>query len=224
MANHTERMVPLLGAFRRERNGLVADTMYYDGRRYGLNYGVSLPTVRRIVREEKPDHDFARFLYGQQVRELQLAALHLADPNRLTDTEETTFWLSGLQNSELAEEAAFALLSRVESLPQLLQQIQPNALSPADYALWMAAGRATTFVDGEAIAQTLPMLRALADAPQPDNALLRLMTQAAVYRCEQAVLRGAVTKEKMTEALSALGHAAWERTLVEELAWRIEGA
>ena len=123
-----------------------------------------------------------------------------------------------------ATKAAFALLSRVESLPNLLQQIRPNALSMADYALWMAAGRAATFVDSEVIAQIVPILRALADASQSDNTLLRLMTQAAVYRCEQAVLRGAVASKKMTEALSALGHAAWERTLVEELAWRIEGA
>ena len=224
MANHTERMVTLLGAFRRERNGLVADTMHYDGRRYGLNYGVSLPTVRCIVRAEERDHEFARFLYGQQVRELQLAALHLADPNRLADTEEAAFWLSGVQNSELAEEAAFALLRHAESLPNLLRQIQPNTLAWADYALWMAAGRAVALVDSEVIAQTFPMLRALANAPQPDAALLRLMTQAAVFRCEQAVLRRAVTQEKMTEALSALGLAAWERTLVEEFAWRIEGA
>lgn len=223
MANHTERMVTLLGAFRRERNGLVADTMHYDGRRYGLNYGVSLPTVRSIVRKEERDHEFARFLYVQQVRELQLAALHLADPARLTDAEEAAFWLSGLQNSELAEEAAFALLSRTETLSLLLQQVQPTTLTFADYALWMAVGRAETLVDDAVIAQTFPTLRVWADAPQSDVALLRLMTQAAVYRCEQAVLRGAVTNEMMTEALSALGHAAWERTLAEELAWRIEG-
>ena len=41
MSSHTSRMVALLGAFRRERNGLVADTMHYDGTRYGLNYGAS---------------------------------------------------------------------------------------------------------------------------------------------------------------------------------------
>ncbi len=43
MADFTSRMVALLGAMRRERNGAVADAMRYYGADYGLNYGVSLP-------------------------------------------------------------------------------------------------------------------------------------------------------------------------------------
>ena len=86
--NDTSRMTQLLGAFRRERNGLVADTMHYEGARYGLNYGVSLPTVRSTVRPLERDHAFARYLYGQDVRCLKLAAFHLADPDALTDEAE----------------------------------------------------------------------------------------------------------------------------------------
>ena len=48
----TSRMTTLLGAFRRERNGAVADSMRFYGRPYGLNYGVSLPTLRRLARAE----------------------------------------------------------------------------------------------------------------------------------------------------------------------------
>ena len=43
--DYTSRMAALLGRFRRERNGVVADTMQYRGKAYGLNYGVSLPTT-----------------------------------------------------------------------------------------------------------------------------------------------------------------------------------
>ena len=97
-------MTRLLGAFRRERNGLVADTMHYDGARYGLNYGVSLTTVRRLVRELEPERDerFARFLLSQQVRCLQLAALHLADAEAWQGAEDARVWLEALHNSELA--------------------------------------------------------------------------------------------------------------------------
>ena len=137
----TARMVSLLGAFRRERNGLVADTMHCDGARYGLNFGVSLPTVRMIARRERPDHAFACFLIGQQVRELQLAAFHLADPDRLTDPAEAERWRRALNNTELAEEAAFALLSRSKALPQLLPVWLSDAVAaplPA-YAAMLAA-------------------------------------------------------------------------------------
>lgn len=75
--DYTSRMVALLRELRRERNGAVADSMRYYGTPYGLNYGVSLPTLRRIARAEAPDHGFARYLYRQDVRELRLAALHI---------------------------------------------------------------------------------------------------------------------------------------------------
>ena len=64
----TSRMVALLGELRRERNGAVADAMRCYGAPYGLNYGVSLPTLRKLARAETPDHDFARYLYLQEVR------------------------------------------------------------------------------------------------------------------------------------------------------------
>jgi len=139
----TARLVALLGAFRRERNGLVADTMHYDGARYGLNFGVSLPTIRTIARRERPDHAFACFLIGQQVRELQLAAFHLADPDYLTDPAEAARWRRALNNTELAEEAAFALLSRSEALPQLLPAwLSDVAAAPLPaYAAMLAAAR-----------------------------------------------------------------------------------
>lgn len=52
--DYTSRMAALLGRFRRERNGVVADTMQYRGKAYGLNYGVSLPTIRAVARADAP--------------------------------------------------------------------------------------------------------------------------------------------------------------------------
>ena len=111
--DYTSRMAALLGRFRRERNGVVADTMQYRGKAYGLNYGVSLPTIRAVARAERPDSDFARFLYRQDVRELKLAAFWIADPVQVTSVEFSD-WGEGIANSEMAEECAFALMSRSE--------------------------------------------------------------------------------------------------------------
>ena len=93
--DYTSRMLALLRELRRERNGAVADSMRYYGTPYGLNYGVSLPTLRRIARAEAPDHGFARYLYRQDVRELRLAALHIACPACLTP-EEFAAWAEAL--------------------------------------------------------------------------------------------------------------------------------
>ena len=138
--DYTSRMVALLRELRRERNGAVADSMRYYGTPYGLNYGVSLPTLRRRARAEAPDHGFARYLYRQDVRELRLAALHIACPACLTP-EEFPAWAAGIVNSEIAEEAAFALLSRAEAFPVLFSAwiASPDAL--LQYAALLAAAR-----------------------------------------------------------------------------------
>lgn len=138
----TSRMVALLGELRRERNGAVADAMRFYGAPYGLNYGVSLPTLRRLARAETPDYDFARYLYRQEVRELRLAALHIACPERLAP-DEFSFWAAGIVNSEVAEEAAFALLSRADVLPVLFDAwiADPNPL--LQYAALQAAARSS---------------------------------------------------------------------------------
>ena len=138
--DYSSRMVALLRELRRERNGAVADSMRYYGAPYGLNYGVSLPTLRRIARAEAPDHAFARYLYRQDVRELRLAALHIACPASLTP-EEFPAWAAGIVNSEIAEEAAFALLSRAEAFPALFSAwiASPDAL--LQYAALLAAAR-----------------------------------------------------------------------------------
>ena len=135
----TSRMTALLGRMRRERNGAVADTMRSWGRPCGLNYGVSLPTVRQIARAEGRDHALARLLWQQDVRELRLAALHLADPARLW--EERTFWGAGIVDSELAEEAAFALLGLSDGFPQLFRAWIAAPQPLLRYAVLLAAAR-----------------------------------------------------------------------------------
>ena len=132
-------MVALLGELRRERNGAVADAMRYYGADYGLNYGVSLPTVRTLARACGRDHEFARYLYAQEVRELRLAALHIAEPERLT-ADEFAFWGGGICNSEVAEEAAFALLGRIDAFDELFRSWL-TASPLLQYAALLAAAR-----------------------------------------------------------------------------------
>lgn len=119
--SNTSRLAHLLGEMRREKNGAVADFMSFYGEKYGLNYGVSLATVRAKAAAERSDdsdvdHKFARQLYQQEVRELRLAAFHLADPEVVVANNELDFWAQGIINSEVAEEAAFALLCRCDGV------------------------------------------------------------------------------------------------------------
>lgn len=107
----TEKMVALMRAMKRGMNGAVAEAMERRGIRYPASWGVAVPDIRKAAAAFAPDHSFARFLWQQQLRELRLAALTVADPAAV-DAGELDFWGDGTVNPELAENLAFSLLSR----------------------------------------------------------------------------------------------------------------
>lgn len=110
------RAARLRGQLRRHMNGAVVEDMKNCGMTgYASNWGVSLPEIRRIARGLAYDHDFARFLYGQGLRELLLSAYIIADPKAVT-AEELDFWGAGVVNAELAENLSFSLLMHTTGL------------------------------------------------------------------------------------------------------------
>ena len=248
----TSRMVALLGELRRERNGAVADAMCLCGKPYGLNYGVSLPTLRRIARAEMPDHDFARYLYVQDVRELRLAALYIAQPERVT-MDEAAFWAAGIINSEVAEEASFALLSRVGVLPELFRSwITASPL--LQYAALLAAARSQqaslAWVDAalEAVHRNAVEAEALVAAARSAAAAdtsaapaagiagaagqaatasfaaraARLVAQGAVALCVAVGSQNEENRLAVHRKAGSLGKLPAEDCVHEELAWRLE--
>lgn len=136
----TSRMVALLGAVRKQMNGAVLDTLRYYGADYGLNYGVAIHSLREIARETGRDDDFARFLYRQQVRELRIIALWIAEPSRTT-AADFPFWAAGIINSEVAEQAAHALLSQIDDIDALLAEWCASENALLAYAALLAASR-----------------------------------------------------------------------------------
>lgn len=203
--DYTSRMVALLRELRRERNGAVADSMRYYGTPYGLNYGVSLPTLRRIARAEAPDHGFAHYLYRQDVRELRLAALHIACPACLTP-DEFPAWAAGIVNSEIAEEAAFALLSRAEAFPALFSAwiASPDAL--LQYAALLAAARSprlTASWVAPAVEAVHRNATAEATVETPAEAMTEATAAAISAAADTSVAPGAfVSDASVTEASS----------------------
>lgn len=137
--NQTSRMVGLLQKLRRERNGVWADTLV-DNCSAGMNYGVSLPTIRAIAREEGKDEEFARMLWQQDVRELKLVALYLIDPESLT-MEVCDMIAKGLNDAELAEECAFALLRHSPLLKEIFPLWSSSSKAFLRYAALQAAPR-----------------------------------------------------------------------------------
>ena len=245
-------MVALLGELRRERNGAVADAMCLCGKPYGLNYGVSLPTLRRIARAETPDHDFARYLYVQDVRELRLAALYIAQPERVT-MDEAAFWAAGIINSEVAEEASFALLSRVGVLPELFRSwitaspllqyavLLAAARSPQASLAWVDAALETVHrnaVEAEALVAAARSVAAADTSAAPAAGIAgaagqaasasfaaraaRLVALGAVALCVAVVSQNEENRLAVHRKAGSLGKLPAEDCVHEELAWRLE--
>lgn len=110
----TEKMIALMRRLRIEMNGAVTDAMreYGGGQQgYGLNYGVSLPTIREVAAEYAPDHELAQTLWQQDVREMKLAALFVEDAAAVT-AGQMERWAADWRVPELAEQCAMQLFWR----------------------------------------------------------------------------------------------------------------
>lgn len=148
-------MAALLGRLRREMNGAVVEAMERAGVKGVLNYGVSIPTIRSIAREQGTDHAFARFLYRQQVRELRMAALSMADPGEVTP-DELAFWLGNCSSVELLDELALRLLCRCSE--SVIRHLSEHWLHGEGECQAYVAVRTLTRVEGIAPQQLLPDL------------------------------------------------------------------
>ncbi len=202
----------------RERNGAVAATMRYYGKAYGRNYGVSLPTIRQLARAGAPDQAFALALYREDVRELRLAALHLADPQQLALTDLPDLE-AGIINSEVAEEAAFALLCRAPIFPKIFDKWLAAAEPLPVYAALMAAVRWPA-APIEWVEMAIRVVHRLAESPAagklPDCAA-ELVAHGAAALLQAVGSRGNADRQAVLSALVSSGMTPAEADLREEV-------
>lgn len=217
----TSKMIQLLGALRKEMNGAVADSMYYYGDNYGLNYGVSLPTVRSRAVAVGKDHEFAKYLYKQQVRELRLAALHIADAT-LVDCKEAEFWAEGVINSEIAEEMAFALLRHTKELSSIFDCWTKSGNKFLAHAAMMAAARSDLSTQSEVIERVAEVVEAF-----PEE---RIIAQSAVALLAAVIDKHLIApteetnhaKELISKTIETIPQCSAREYIEEEMAWRME--
>ena len=214
-ADNTSKMIQLLGALRKEMNGAVADSMYYYGENYGLNYGVSLPTIRSKAAEVGKDNELAKYLYKQQVRELRLAALHIAEPKQM-NIAEADFWAEGVINSEVAEEMAFALLRYSEDIEAFFTRWTESRNKFLAHAAMMAAAKCGTLSKQEIIERVANVVSAF-----PDE---RIIAQSAVALLASVFERNndTATKQMIQNVIDSLSDSSAKEYISEEMAWRMD--
>lgn len=210
--DNTQRMIALLGKVRKQMNGAVSESMATHGQQYGLNYGVSIATLREIAASETQDYAFAKYLYQQQVRELKLCACHIADP-KMVDTHEFPFWSRGITNAELAEELAFALLSKIYDINSLMGIWTTESNEMVAYSALMAASRNERTMSEVAY---IAIENAIKANPESEY-----IAQGVVALVCYIASRDKSVKVGIPTLLSNLADSATKRRVEEELEWRL---
>ena len=167
----------LLTEMRRNMDGVTAEAMYNAGVRGMLNYGVGIPAIRKIAHSVGKDHEFAKYLYRQQVRELRMAAVTVADAGCVT-AAELPFWTEGATTTELLDELAMQLVSRTS--PAVLESVIAEWLecgdSAARYAAMMSLARAREY---DKVRALTAMVAAMGEFPDDMRLAHGAVTMAA---------------------------------------------
>lgn len=197
----------LLFRLRKEMNGAALDTMRYFGADYERNYGVQIYAIRNLAREIGTDHKLAEFFYKEAIREVRLVALWIADAERVA-TSDFDFWASGIINSEVAEQASHALLSRIADVAELLQRWCSSDNALLAYCALLSAARNGRVEPTVAIGAILSAVEKFSDN--------RLVAQGSTALAMQ------LDDKAVQELLSSLPDSPTSTLLREEISWRVE--
>ncbi len=197
----------LLFRLRKEMNGAALDMMRYFGADYERNYGVQIYAIRNLAREIGTDHELAEFFYKEAIREVRLVALWIADAERVA-ISDFDFWASGIINSEVAEQASHALLSRIADVTELLQRWCSSDNALLAYCALLSAARNGRVEPTAAIGAILSVVERFSDN--------RLVAQGATALAMQ------IDDSAVQELLHSLPDNPTAALLREEIAWRVE--
>lgn len=93
----------IFAELRRDTNGAVVGTMFeMIGREQYINYGVTLPTIKKVARDYCPNHLLAMELFTSQIREMKLCAVYVDTPSDVT-SEQMELWSDAFNSVELME-------------------------------------------------------------------------------------------------------------------------
>ena len=125
----------------------------------------------------------------------------------------------GFVNSEIAAEAAFALLSRIGAFPELFAAwIAPDAGWLRQYAALMAAAR----VPHPSPAWAVPAAAVVHGAAAASIPEAHLLAHGAVALFTALGTRNEENRQAVLRAAGSLGQLPAEDCVHEELAWRLE--
>ncbi len=104
--------------FRKAMNGIVAASMREKGVDYRVNFGLTLPLLKRIAAAYPPDKTLAERLWSEPVRESKMLATWLYPPAEM-DWTSACRWVAEIPYPEIADICCLNLFSRLPFAAEL---------------------------------------------------------------------------------------------------------
>ena len=113
------------------RNGIVADALRKAGMPYKMIFGLQIPQIATIARQQEPSMALADSLWNDSdVRESRLLATYLFPPDEITEEKAMTL-ISEVRTPEESDMLSFRLLKRLPFAANLLSRIESDPSLPA---------------------------------------------------------------------------------------------
>lgn len=136
----------ILAELRRETNGAVVGTMFeMTGSERYINYGVTLPFIKKVATLYHPNHALAMEMFNSKVREMKLCAIYIDDSMEVT-AEQMELWSFSFDSQEIAENCATMLFYKSPHSVYIAYEwlIQGDDQIKSYAAMLMAGKRART--------------------------------------------------------------------------------
>ena len=116
-----EKLKEIKKSFFLRMDGTASRSMREKGLDYKINWGVSIPDLRKIADEYGKDYALAIELWKENIRECKILATMMMPPEQMLP-EIVELWMEQTPSQEIAEMAAFNLYQHLEYAPVLAFQ------------------------------------------------------------------------------------------------------
>ncbi len=116
-----EKLKEIKKSFFLRMDGTASRSMREKGLDYKINWGVSIPDLRKMADEYGKDYELAIELWKENIRECKILATMMMPPEQMLP-EIVELWMEQTPSQEIAEMAAFNLYQHLEYAPVLAFQ------------------------------------------------------------------------------------------------------
>ncbi len=138
MQNIDDKIRDIKQQFRKAMNGIVAGSMREKGIEYRVNFGLTLPLVKRIAASYTPDKILAERLWNEQVRESKMLATWLYPAEEMT-YESAYSWVGQIPYNEIADVCCMNLFCKLTYAGKLANECTASdseIVKYTGYQLW----------------------------------------------------------------------------------------